>query len=100
MLTEKPTGFGQGAFSSGEDMLRLGLTGQDLSHDAPILFDYMRRQKMVNPVRPRAEPFHSIGGRLDLTIIRPTGYEQTLLKTWPDEIGEKICPFNDQAAAA
>jgi len=99
-LHEMPTGFGQGELPSGEDMLAMGLTGRSLEADAPHLFEFMRRRKRVNPTRPSAPPIFSIGGHLDLTVIRLEGYEQRVLKQWPDVIGEKIDPFKEEPAAA
>lgn len=96
-LCERKTGFGQGSLPKEDEILALNLDGHSLEKDAPKLFDYMRRQKMINPVKPEQEPFYSIGGLLDLTVVRRDGYEQRLLKTWPDKIGEKIDPFKGEA---
>ncbi len=91
-LYERPTGFGQGFLPSGDEMLKLGVTGKSLESDAPILFEYMRRQKETTIVYPEGGPIFSIGGHLDLTFVFPDGYEQRRLLTWPDVIGEKVDP--------
>lgn len=87
-LCEKPTGFGQGELPSGNDMLSIGLYGKSLDEAALHLVGFMRRRKRINPAAPSGEPIFSIDGHLDLTVIRPEGYEQRVLRQWSDVIGE------------
>lgn len=52
--------------------------------------------KGPNPAYPDEEPIYSIGGHVDLTVVRPDGYERRRLKTWPDVVGECISPKPDE----
>ncbi|MBY5760929.1 hypothetical protein HFO07_30515 [Rhizobium leguminosarum] len=83
MLHDRPFGFGQGEYPPAEDMVAAGW-----SHGAPLveygafLFEYMRTRKRPDPAHPNAEPIYSIGGHLDLTVVRSDGYEHRRLLTW------------------
>jgi len=87
--------FAQGCTPTGQEIVAYGdLTlSEGLETDAVFLFESMRRQKMVNLAIPDREPFYSVGGHIDLTIIRADGYEQRRLHEWHDVVGEKIDPF-------
>ncbi|MBY5614201.1 hypothetical protein [Rhizobium leguminosarum] len=92
-LHDRPFGFGQGEYPPAEEMAAAGW-----SHRAPLaeygafLFEYMRGRKRPDPAYPGSVPIYSIGGHLDLTIVRSDGYEHRRLLTWPDVIGERINP--------
>lgn len=94
--------FAQGATPSGEDLVAYGPLGieEGLETDAAFIFESMRRQKMKNPASPEREPFYSVGGHVDLTIVRASGYERRRLREWPDVIGQKIDPFAASRLAA
>ncbi|MGO8282183.1 hypothetical protein ACC795_12280 [Rhizobium ruizarguesonis] len=92
-LHDRPFGLGQGEYPPPEEMAAAGW-----SHRAPLanyganLFEYMRGRKRPNPAYPDADLIYSIGGHLDLTVIRADGYEHRRLLTWPDVVGQKINP--------
>ncbi|MDR9782280.1 hypothetical protein [Rhizobium redzepovicii] len=92
-LHDRPHGFGQGEYPPPEEMVAAGW-----GHSAPLadygafLFEYMRARKRPNPAYPEAEPIYSIGGHLDLTVLREDGCERRRLLTWPDVIGQEIDP--------
>lgn len=96
-LQEMRRCFAQGAAPTGEDLVAYGpLSIRDgLKKDAVFMLDSMRRQRMTNPAAPDREPFYSVGGHIDMTVIRADGYEQRVLHTWPDVVGEKIDPLRD-----
>ena len=96
-LQEMRRCFAQGAAPTGEDMAEYGplSIGDGLKKDAVFMLDSMRRQRMTNPAAPDREPFYSVGGHIDMTVIRADGYEQRVLHTWPDVVGEKIDPLRD-----
>lgn len=95
-LQEMRRCFAQGAAPTGADLAEYGpiSIGDGLEKDAVFILDCMRRQKMTNPSDPDREPFYSVGGHIDLTVVRADGYEQRTLHTWPDVVGEKIDPFS------
>ncbi|PJI44167.1 hypothetical protein [Ciceribacter selenitireducens] len=97
-LQEMPRCFAQGAAPTGADLAEYGpiSIGDGLEKDAVFMLDCMRRQKMTNPSDPDREPFYSVGGHIDLTVVRADGYEQRTLHTWPDVVGEKIDPVSDE----
>ncbi|MBX4967188.1 hypothetical protein [Rhizobium binae] len=92
-LHDRPFGFGQGEYPPPEEMVATGYAaGAGLAEYGPLLFEYMRTRKRPNPAYPDAEPIYSIGGHLDLTVVRGDGYERRRLVTWPDAVGAKIDP--------
>lgn len=98
-LQEMRRCFAQGAAPTGEDLQKYRPVSirDGLEHDAVFFLESMRRQKMTNPSDPDREPFYSVGGHVDLTIIRADGYEQRMLHSWPDVVGEKIDPLRKAA---
>lgn len=96
-LAETRSGFAQGVLPSANELVAMGFrpgdTAQSLETFGPSFFEVMRRTKMINPVRPDQEPQYTVGGHLDLTVVRPEGVTTKRLRTWPDVIGEKIDPF-------
>jgi len=93
--------FAQGAAPTGIDLVAYGPLSIDegLEKDAVFLMESMRRQKMVNPASPDGEPRHSVGGHVDLTVVRADGYERRRLHEWPEDVvGQKIEPFAGQRA--
>jgi hypothetical protein len=96
-LVYAPTGFGQGSMPDADTMVanvaHLQGTKDGLAADGPWLFEQMRQKKNVNPASPDLEPIYSVGGHLDLTIVRKNEYEHQRLLTWPDVVGEPIDPF-------
>jgi hypothetical protein len=100
-LQEMGRCFAQGAAPSGEDLAAYGPLDVfcGLAKDGVFLMEAMRKQKMVNPAKPDREPVYSVGGHVDLTIIRTEGYQRRRLITWPDVVGEKIDPLTGQLAA-
>lgn len=92
-LHGRPFGFGQGEYPPPEEMVASGWSaGAPLAAYGAYLFEYMRVRKRPNPAYPEAEPIYSIGGHLNLTIIRADGHETIRLVTWPDVVGETIDP--------
>ncbi|QJX04737.1 hypothetical protein [Rhizobium brockwellii] len=92
-LHDRPFGFGQGEYPPPEEMVAAGWShSAPLAEYGPFLFEYMRARKRQNPAYPDAELIYSIGGHLDLTVVRSDGYERRLLLTWPDVVGERIDP--------
>ncbi|MGO7898923.1 hypothetical protein ACC719_15790 [Rhizobium ruizarguesonis] len=92
-LHDRPFGFGQGEYPPPEEMVAAGWShSAPLVEYGPFLFEYMRARKRQNPAYPDAELIYSIGGHLDLTIVRSDGYEHRRLLTWPDVVGERIDP--------
>lgn len=95
-LLYAPTGFGQGSMPDPETLIanlaHLQGTKDGLAADGPWLFEQMRQKKNINPAYPGKEPIHSVGGHLDLTIVRKDEYEHQRLVTWPDVVGQKIEP--------
>jgi len=96
-LQEMRRCFAQGSAPTGEDLVAYGplSIGDGLEKDAVFMLSSMRRQRMTNPAAPDCEPFYSVGGHIDMTVIRADGYEQRVLHTWPDVVGEKIDPFRE-----
>lgn len=87
--------FAQGCPPTGEDLVSYGRMSIEhgLERDAVFMLDAMRRQKMVNPAAPHREPIHSVGGHVDLTVVRADGITSKRLHEWPDVIGQPIDPF-------
>ncbi|QBK30772.1 hypothetical protein [Roseitalea porphyridii] len=56
------------------------------------IVEAMRRQKAPNPAKPDLPEIYGIGGHCDLTTVTADGVEIERLRTWPDQIGEKIEP--------
>jgi hypothetical protein len=98
-LQEMRRCFAQGAAPTGEDLEKYRPVSirDGLERDAIFFLESMRRQKMTNPSDPDREPFYSVGGHIDLTIVRADGYDQRTLHTWPDVVGEKIDPLRKAA---
>ncbi|EJT05691.1 hypothetical protein [Rhizobium sp. CCGE 510] len=92
-LHDRPFGFGQGEYPPPEEMAATGWSHRaPLADYGPAIFEYMRGRKRPNPAYRDAELIYSIGGHLDLTVVRSDGYERRRLVTWPDVIGQKIDP--------
>jgi hypothetical protein len=95
-LVYAPSGFGQGSMPDADTMVanlaHLQGTKDGLAADGPWLFEQMRHKKNVNPAFPDREPIYSVGGHVDLTIVRKDEYEHQRLLTWPDVVGQKIEP--------
>lgn len=93
-LRRMPRVFAQGAAPTGADFASYGALSLEsgLERDAVFMFDAMRRQTMTNPANPHREPLHTVGGHIDLTVIRADGITTKRLHTWPDVVGEKITP--------
>lgn len=53
----------------------------------------MRRQKGPNPAKPDLPEIYGIGGHCDLTTVTADGVAIERLRSWPDEIGQKIEPM-------
>ncbi|GAB5460890.1 hypothetical protein [Hoeflea alexandrii] len=94
VLAEKTRCFAQGATPTWEELEAYGdlSIDQGLATDGRFLFECMRRQLLANPAAPDRDPIHSVGGHLDLTILRADGFELERLHEWPDAIGQKIDP--------
>ncbi len=94
VLQEKPFGFGQGEYPPHEEMLAAGWSpSASLDEYGTAVFEFMRSRKRPNPAYPDEEPIYSIGGHLDFTVVRPEGYQQRRLLTWPDVVGQPINPL-------
>lgn len=46
----------------------------------------------TNPAEPNHESFCSLGGHLDLTVLRADGFALERLHEWPDSSGERVDP--------
>ncbi|MHA6644573.1 hypothetical protein [Mesorhizobium sp. A623] len=94
--------FGGGAELTPKEMIAAGLTPGDfkdgLAGRGADVMELMRKKKGGNPTAPDLPEIHGIGGHVDLTVIRADGVTTTRLRTWPDQIGQKINPFTDAAA--
>lgn len=100
-LREARSGVGQGCLPGAEILAAQGVrSGESLEKNGVFLFEHMRRSKMTNPAAPDREPFHSVGGQLDFTVVHADWYEHRVLHTWSDEVGQKIDPFKGEAVAA
>ncbi|WP_420408292.1 hypothetical protein [Hoeflea sp.] len=79
------------------DMPAAGITAESvkdgLAAKGADLMEVLRRKAGLNPVKPDLPPVFGIGGGVDLTVIAATGATTRRLRTWPDQIGEKIDPF-------
>lgn len=64
------------------------------------LFERMRRIPGPSAERPDLPDVYGIGGHVDLTTVRASGVTVERLRTWPDEIGERIDPFRGELAEA
>lgn len=96
-LVYAPTGFGQGSLPSEEtmaaNMAQLKGTKDGLAADGPWLLEQMRQTKNRSPAFANRDPIYSVGGHVDLTILRADDYEHHRLVTWPDVVGRKIEPM-------
>ncbi len=99
-LVYAPTGFGQGSMPDADTMVanlaHLQGTKDGLAADGPWLFEQMRQKKNINPAYPDKEPIYTVGGHVDLTIVRKNEYEHQRLLTWPDVVGQKIDSVTEQ----
>lgn len=95
-LRRMPRTFAQGCAPTGADFAAYGALSIEsgLEKDALFMIDAMRRQKMTNPAEPLREPFYSVGGHIDLTVIRAEGITTKRLHVFSaDVVGRPIDPF-------
>lgn len=62
------------------------------------IFELMRAMKGPNPTNPAKPEIYGIGGMVELTKVSAEGVTTQTLKTWPDQVGQKIEPFPAEAA--
>lgn len=75
--------------------------GDFLFRVGPNLMEAWRRTPAaLMPGDDQDGPQYLIGGQCDFTLVTPDGAATATLKTWPDQIGEKIDPFADARSVA
>lgn len=73
--------------------------GREFKDFGPDILKLARTQKSINPTRPDLPPVFGIGGRIDHTVVTTSQIVVECIHRWPDVIGTKIDPTQDDLAA-